>query len=316
MESYFKTKSIFYLIAKWKWHLLTITIITAILGFVFSSPYFIHPKYKSYATLYPANIVCHSDESESEQMLQILESNDIKFQIIEKYDLYRHYKIDTSDNGSLSKMMDEYNDNVTIEKTPNDAVMITVCDEDPQMAADIANSIIENYDRLVLKMNAEKSLEVYLIYSESVKKKERIIDSLSDVLKKYGTEYGMIDLSSQSRAYSEVSANGRSTGEASTILKNWQEYGADFTKTDSLRLSALQRYNSELKICEDANRDIYKVQTYSHVVSRPYVADKKFYPIRWIIVLLSAIGGCLIGIIAIAIIEGCRKPKEKVDTQD
>ncbi|MBQ1654767.1 MAG: hypothetical protein II575_08700 [Bacteroidales bacterium] len=306
MESYFKTKSIFNLIAKWKWHLLIITVVAAVLGYVFSCPYFIHPKFKSSATLYPANIICHSDESESEQMLQMLESDDIKFQIIEKYDLYNHYAIDTNRNGSLAKMMSYYEDNVIIEKTPNDAVMITVCDEDPQVAADMVNSIIEGYDNLVLKINAEKSIEILRIYSDAAAEKEHIIDSLSEVLKKYGTEYGMIDVKSQTR----------SLGEANPIIKNWQEYRAEFTKTDSLLNNTIQRYNKDLKICEDARRDISKQQTYSHIISKPYVADKKFYPVRWIITLFCGIGGCLIGIIAIAIIEGCRKPKEEVGTQD
>ncbi len=306
MESYFKTKSIFNLIAKWKWHLLIITVVAAILGYVFSCPYFIHPKFKSSATLYPANIICHSDESESEQMLQILESDDIKFQIIEKFDLYSHYKIDTNATSSLAKMMSYYKDNVIIEKTPNDAIMITVCDEDPQVAADMVNSIIEDYDNLVLKINAEKSREIFEIYSKAATVKEHIIDSLSDILKKYGTEYGMIDVKSQTR----------SLNESSPVIKNWQEYRADFTRTDTLLKSTIKRYSNDLNICEDAYRDINKKQTYSHIISKPYVADKKFYPIRWIISLFCGIGGCLIGIIAIAIIEGCRKPKEEVDTQD
>ena len=314
MESYFKTKSIFSLIAKWKWHLLIITVVAAALGYVFSCPYFIHPKFKSSATLYPANIVCHSDESESEQMLQILESDDIKFQIIEKYDLYNHYGIDTNENGSLAKMMSYYDDNVIIEKTPNDAVKITVCDENPQTAADMVNSIIEGYDRHVLEMDAEKSREILRIYTDAANEKARTIDSLSDVLKKFGTEYGMIDVASQTRSLSEASANGR--GEANSIIKNWQEYRAEFTKTDSLLGGVIQRYNKDIKICEEARRDINKTQTFSHIVSKPYVADKKFYPVRWLITLLSALGGCLMGIIASAIIEGCRKPKEEIDTQD
>lgn len=316
MESYFKTKSIFSLISKWKWHLLTITVIAAILGVVFSCPYFIHPKFKSSATLYPANIVCLSDESESEQMLEILESDNIKFDIIEKYSLYSHYGIDTTDKGSLAKMMSYYENNVIIEKTPNDAIRITVCDEDPQMAADIVNSIIEDYDNFVCQLNAQKSKEILKIYSEAAKEKEHRIDSLSDVLKKYGTEYGMIDAKSQTKAYSEAAAQGRTGGENSTILKNWQEYGAEFNKTDSLLNSTIKRYNMDVKICEDAYRDINKMQTYSHIISKPYVADKKFYPVRWLISLLSGLGGCLIGIIAIAIIEGCRKPKEEIDSEN
>lgn len=314
MESYFKTKSIFNLIAKWKWHLLIITVVAAILGYVFSCPYFIHPKFKSSATLYPANIICHSDESESEQMLQILTSNDIMFKIIEKYDLYTHYAIDSTLKGSLDKMVGYYNDNVIIEKTPNDAVKITVCDEDPQIAADMVNSIIEFYDNLVLEVEAIKSREILRIYTNAANEKAHVIDSLSAIMKKYGTEYGMIDLSSQSRALSEASANGR--GDANAIINNWNEYRADFVKTDSLLNATIGRYNKDMEVCDDARRDMNKQQTYSHIISKPYVADKKFYPVRWIITLFCGIGGCLIGIIAIAIIEGCRKPKEEVGTQD
>jgi len=316
MENYFKTKSIYDLIGKWKWHLLAITIVAAVLGLVFSSPYFIHPKYKSSATLYPANIICMSDESESEQMLEIMESNDIKFQIIENYGLYSHYGIDSTQKTSQAKVLSYYDDNVIIEKTPNDAIKITVCDEDPQMAADMANSIIDYYNTLVLEINAQKSEEILKIYTKAAKEKEHVIDSLSDVLKKYGTEYGLIDAKSQTRAYSEAVAQGRSGGDANTILKNWQTYGAEYTKTDSLLTNTIQRYNKDLKICEDARRDLYKQQTFSHIISKPYVADKKFYPIRWLITLLSGLGGCLIGIIAIAIIEGCRKPKEEIDEQN
>ena len=311
MENYFKTKSIFSLIAKWKWHLLIITIVAAALGLIFSAPYFIHPKYKSSATLYPANIICHSDESESEQMLEIMESNDIRFKIVEKYNLYSHYGIDSTASGSLAKLMSYYDDNVIIEKTPNDAIMITVCDEDPQMAADMVNSIIECYDSLVLKINADKSAELLEIYTATSNEKARMIDSLSEVLKMYGTEYGMIDSKSQTKAYSEAIAQGRGVDEANKILKNWQEYGAEYKKTDSLLNNTIQRYKLDLKTREEAKRDMEKKQTFSHVISKPFPADKKFYPVRWLIALLSALGGCLIGIIAVAIIEGCRKPKEE-----
>ena len=78
----------------------------------------------------------------------------------------------------------------------------------------------------------------------------------------------------------------------------------------------IQRYSKDINICEDAARDIKKKQTYSYIISKPYVADKKFYPIRWLIALISGLSGCLIGILAVAIIEGCRKPKEKIDTQN
>lgn len=314
MESYFKTKSIFGLIAKWKWHILVISVVAGVLGAVFSMPYFIHPKYRSSAIVYPANIITYSDESESEQMQEILLSDDIKFKVIAKYDLYTHYGVDSTQQSSLAKLMGIYNDNVSIEKTPNDAIIVTVCDEDPQIAADIANDIINFYDELVLYLGTQKSREQLAIYTISLNNRKLLIDSLTNELDKYTNEYGLIDRKSQVRAYSEAVAQGRSLDEAHKILGNWQKYGTAYDITDSLLFATVSRYVEDQNRCEMLYRDINKQQSYSHVVSKPFVADKKFYPVRWLIVLLSLIGGALISIIALAIIEGCRKSPQ-VDTE-
>lgn len=310
MENYFKSNAILDIFFNWKWHILTIMIVSIIASIVFSSPFFIHPKYRSSATLYPVNIVSLSEESASEQMLEVMMSDDIKFSIIEQYGLYSHYRIDSTKKGSLAKMMSYYEDNVRIEKTPNDAVKITVCDEDPQVATNMINSIIEKYDNLALKIDTKKSEELYHIYSAAVKDKAHVIDSLSDVLNKYRTEYGMIDEKSQIMAYGEAVLRGRSSDNINTIIKNWQEYGVEYKKTDSLLNNAIHRYNNDLRICEDACRDMNKKQSFSRIISKPYPADKKYYPKRWLIALISAFGGCLIGIIAAAFMENYKKPED------
>jgi uncharacterized protein involved in exopolysaccharide biosynthesis len=81
---------------RWKWHLLSIAVVAALLAAVFSGSFFIKPKYKSYALVYPSNIAPYSDESESEQMLQWLQSQDIRDSIIRKFNLAEHYRIDSS----------------------------------------------------------------------------------------------------------------------------------------------------------------------------------------------------------------------------
>ena len=43
--------------------------------------------------------------------------------------------------------------------------------------------------------------------------------------------------------------------------------------------------------------------TYSNIVSRPFVADKKAYPVRWVIVALCGIGAFLMSILVVAAIE-------------
>jgi len=54
---------------------------------------------------------------------------------------------------------------------------------------------------------------------------------------------------------------------------------------------------------ELAQRFVNSNLTYSNVVSYPYVPDKKSYPIRWLIVLLSVIGTYIVTFITLSVIE-------------
>ena len=43
--------------------------------------------------------------------------------------------------------------------------------------------------------------------------------------------------------------------------------------------------------------------TYSNIVSRPFVSDKKAYPVRWIIVALCGIGAFLLSVLIVVAID-------------
>ncbi|HOZ30606.1 MAG TPA: hypothetical protein PLL66_06780 [Bacteroidales bacterium] len=309
MESYFKTKSIFKLIYKWKWHLLILMVVAGGLGALFSSKWFIEPKFKSTAVVYPANITPVSEESESEQMLELLQSDEIKFQIIEAFDLYKHYDVSRDEENNVWKILKYYNGNINVTKTPNEAIIISAVDKDPQIASDIVDSIISFYDKKVLTLNTEKSEEIVKIYQAEYLKKLKEIDSLGNILKNFSTEYGMLDMSAQVEKYTEAIYMGRSLDEAREVLGNWQEFGAEYHKNDSLFYYALSDMHVSKMVYEEALRDAHKVQTYAHVVSKPYPADKKSYPVRWLIVLASVLGVFFAGTIIISLVEGYKSHK-------
>lgn len=309
MESYFKTQSIFKLIMKWKWHILVLVIVSGALGTLFSSSWFIKPKYQSSAVVYPANIGTMSEESESEQMLEILKSDDIKFKVINAFDLYKHYDLSEDSPNHVWKILKYYDGSVNIQKTPNEAIVISVIDTDPQIASDIVDSIIAYYDLLVLKLNVEKSREIAIIYKREYERRIKEVDSLGNVLKAYRTQYGMLDMTAQVEKYTEAIYSGRSLDEARTVLGNWQEFGAEYHKNDSLFYYALSDMHKSKFAYENAARDSKKVQTYSHVISKPFPADKKSSPLRWVIVLFSVLGAFLAGTVIVSLIEGSKKVK-------
>ena len=53
--------------------------------------------------------------------------------------------------------------------------------------------------------------------------------------------------------------------------------------------------------------------SYSNIITEPYPADKKSYPIRWVVVTLSALGALLVSILVLFIIENRKRfvPAEK-----
>ena len=118
MNNYFDNTPLIKVFIKWKWHLAIITLVAAIAGAVFSSSIFITPMYKSEAVLYPSNVAAYSDETFTEQMLQIMQSNEIMDSVVEKFDLMKHYKISKDYKYWKTALIGEYRDNVRISRTP------------------------------------------------------------------------------------------------------------------------------------------------------------------------------------------------------
>ena len=65
----------------------------------------------------------------------------------------------------------------------------------------------------------------------------------------------------------------------------------------------LERYAEILTKYNDAYRELNKSITYSSVVTNPFVADKKFWPKRSLIVLMSVILTLILALIIIGVVE-------------
>jgi len=292
MDNYFSNTSFVNLMLKWRKHLAVITIIGAVAGIIFSGSTFITPLYKSEAIAYPANINSYSDESQTEQMLQILQSQDIVDSMIQKFNLAAHYKIDPAYRYYQTALLTEYHQNVKISKTPYEAISIAVKDKDSQQAAEMAMEILRLYDRKIASLHKGKSLEVIHMYELQLATKKRLIDSLQSRLYVLGNEYGLIDYTAQSqeimkgylrtvygnnganintKGVMELKANiEKHGGELLTLLEMIQQEARTFVETKTELEQAQRFYNANL--------------TYSNIISKPFPSDKKAYPVRWIVV--------------------------------
>lgn len=285
-------------------------LIAGIMAVIFSSPMFIEPKFESYAVLYPASTNTFSDESETEQMLEILASTDIMFRIIEAFNLPEHYDIEEDDPRFKHRIVKAYSDNVNFKKTPNEAAIITVRDKDPEVASNMVDSIIKFYNEKILGINVSKTKELVFIYRNEKDKKMKEIDSLGRAVTTLRIDYGLLHMPAQVEKYTEAIYMGKSLPEAREVLGNWKEMGAEYLKTDSLYFYAIADYQKIKSFYESAVRDTQKFQTYTHIISSPFPTDKKVYPVRWVITLFSMFGAFLVGLILISFIESTRVENE------
>jgi capsular polysaccharide biosynthesis protein len=308
MNNYFDNTPLIKVILKWKWHIVIITLVAAVIGAVFSSSTFITPLYKSEAVLYPSNVAAYSDETFTEQMLQIMQSNEIMDSVVEKFDLMKHYKIDKGYKYWKTALIGEYRDKVSISRTPYDAVLIKVKDKDPEIACAMVKEIIRLYDNKVRTLHKIKRFETVNMYKRQLEEKQTFIDSLKSRMAEISTNHGVVAYESQSR---EVTRGFLRTNDGSkvnekgvdTMMVNLGQYGPEIVALSALITTESANY-AAVKLDYEQELRFYNAQmTFSNVISEPFVADKKCYPVRWVVVALSAIGACLLSVLLIYVFD-------------
>jgi len=307
MENYFRNKNFILLISKWKYHLIVIAVIAAVSAY--AATFLISKKYESFAVVYPANVLPVSEESETEQMLEIIQSQDIRDKVFNDFKLIEHYDIDTNSEGWYTALNNEFESNVSFTKTENEAVKINVIDEDPKTACLIVDSIISYYNQKVKSLHGSKSFEAMLTWKNEVNKKKNEIDSLKAKLLSYQKEYGMLNFDIQVEKYMEAILQGRATPESKDWITNAEIVKNDYLETDSLLWESANMYYENKKTYEGHVRDYKKHVTYTHVITSPYIADKNSYPKRLVYVIFAILGSLVLSILVLSFIESKKQSK-------
>ncbi|NVO19373.1 MAG: hypothetical protein HXX13_06715 [Bacteroidetes bacterium] len=322
----FDTSKLLVFIYRWRKVLLITGISAALLSMLFSSSLFIDPLYRSTVIMYPASsnsiskallndnagakqdILEFGEDEQTEQMLQILNSNKIKDRIIDKFKLAVHYGIDTSSKVKNLRLYKRYESNITFKRTEFMAVKISVLDKDPQEAADIANTIAALLDTVKNDMQKERAIKGYrIVESEYANLKSEIRtmeDSLTELRKlgvhDYETQAEMIN---QQLAIEIAKGNKRGIDALDNKLKILAQYGGPYV---SLR-DALEYEKKQLSFIkgkyEEAKIDATENLPQKFVVENAYKSERKAYPIRWVIVTISTLSALFMCILVILMVE-------------
>ena len=96
-------------------------------------------------------------EEETEQLLQILNSDFIRNRIIAKFNLMEHYEINPDQKYAQTTLYKKYGKYITFRRTKYQSIVIEVLDKVPQTAADIANDIAILIDSAMNNIQRERA---------------------------------------------------------------------------------------------------------------------------------------------------------------
>lgn len=308
MADYTFSSSMWELLLKWKKELGILALVATVLSAGFS--FTIDPLYKSYAVLYPANIISMGTETPTEQMLQVLESDQIRDSVVNRYDLNSVYGINKEAKGARSALIREYQSLVTTRKTEYESAVVEVMDTDPVRSRDMVNSVIYFFNSKEKLMQKEKSMELVIILNQQLSDKIHEMDSMESRLTGLRKEYGILDYDLQTEYATEryldvltTPSKRSSAKEIEPLLTALKERGGEFKALNEHLWRTRGSYNDLKEQLEKARQDVEKQLTFCNVITHPEVADKKAYPVRWLLVLISVLATLLIAIVVIALAE-------------
>jgi LPS O-antigen subunit length determinant protein (WzzB/FepE family) len=261
----------------------------------------IPPRYKSEAIIYPANLKVLSDETPTDQLMQFLNSFEVKEIIREKLKLDEHYKIKPTSKLAQVEYLNTIKENVSLNQTKYGSIEILVYDEVPKMAYDIVYGIIDGVNKHIrnsLNLKTEEFVKMHLDYTES---KKRRMDSLEIVLKDLSKDYGLLDYFIQveqaSKSYYREVPNGKAQKLEEVMTKLGQK-GVIYMNLMEQYKSDMLYFNESRQEYEKGIRDINKKFTYVTIASKPVIPVAKDSPKRTLIVVfitfISLIFSCLI----------------------
>lgn len=328
----FDSLNVIYFIYHWWKQLATVCFSAIVISSIVALT--ISDRYKSTVVLFPAttnsistvllseintskdDLLKFGEEEDAEQMIQILNSNEIRTRICEKYDLMKHYGINANDKLKNTKLMDIYSDNVSFKLTEYMSVKIDVLDNNPKLAADMANDIANLLDSVKIKIQHERALEVLKIVERAYQNKKEDLEKLNDSMRAL-SNHGIYDYESQSERTIQQYNIAIAKGDQRTIkaleekLRVISEYGGVYValryevELQEKVLNTLKTKYEEAKVNSD------QILPQKFIVSKAFPAEKKTYPVRWLIVLLSTLSTLFITLIIIIVFGKINKQEAK-----
>jgi uncharacterized protein involved in exopolysaccharide biosynthesis len=242
------------------------------------------------------------EEEQAEQLIQILQSSKVRDRVVQQFDLMKHYEIDANDPNKHYKLVKYYSNNILFVRTRFGSIQIDVLDKDPQLAADMANKIVDLIDTVKNEMVQERTIPAFLI---NKRKKEQLEHERNLILNKLDSlaEIGVVPLEGRAnlfQAYVDAKGADDKAVYKERISINLK-HGAMFDALERDRNEKIMKLAEFEQSYEQAESDANTQFTHKFIVERAVVADKKDKPKRMILIFMATLGSFIFSIFLVLV---------------
>lgn len=311
--------------------LILVCLVVAVVSLIAS--FLIRPKFKSTAIVYAPrtnsvakillngetynerlDMKAYAEDEETEQMMEILNSREIKDKLIEKFDLYKHYELKEKESYRQTKMYKYLKNNIVIKRTQYGAISISVMDWDPQIASDMANEILVQLDSVKNRIDHERTIAAYNLLKRQLELVEAEVQRVDDSVQVL-MQNGVFDFKSQServmQQYAIAVAQGNTAGmkRLEDELKKMSTWGSRsitlYEEQSHFRAYQAVCKTKMMSMIVDMDTEI----PVKFVIERAIPSDKKSYPKKSLIVLISTVSSFILAVLVLLIIDKIKSPR-------
>jgi uncharacterized protein involved in exopolysaccharide biosynthesis len=244
------------------------------------------------------------EEEQAEQLVQILQSSRIRDKVVTEFDLMKHYQINTNGANKYFKLNEAYNNHISFNRTRFGSIRIDVLDENPALAAKIANKIVDLIDTVKNEMIAERTVPAFKVNERKLAQMKRDRDAILRKLDSLA-DLGVIALDVRSNLFQAYvdSKNPEDRAELKKKIDINMKYGAMYDGLEYMRNEKIVKIEDFNISYEQAESDANAKFNHKFIVERAVKADKKEKPKRSVIILVSTVAAFFIGLFSLLLWE-------------
>jgi len=238
------------------------------------------------------NVHGFGEEEQAEQLLQVLNSEPVRTRIVESYNLMEHYEIDPDGKYPNTELFEQYSSNINFRLTEFMSVEVAVMDKDPDIAADIANDISDLVDTVYNDMKKERAEEALRLVEREFREAEGNLVLRRDSLDRLSNQLSR-----------KVNTGGDATN---NLIKAISENGALYISMMNLVRNEAQIVAGLSLRFKEARLEAKQNLPYKFVVERAFPPEKKSYPKKSLIVIVSTFASLLMALIVLIVIDNIK----------